>query len=402
MTTFNPLDTEQLADPYERWTEVRGSCPVAEPFPGMTYVARYADALEGFRDYHAFSNAWVPPGILGGGASEDPEQEQTVQEMDPPRHGPMRRMYLTALSPGNVAAAEGYVADVCSRLVARFATRGRADLVAELAVPVPSEVIMHMIGVPEGDHPRVRAWIEHILEMADPTRMMTMGADGALDDVRVSIDAFNAYVDDQIAQRRRAAAPPDDLITRMIRHVGDDGRRFSDLEIRTQVRFAIMAGNETTTHLIGNLLHTLASRPDLYARVRDDRSLVPVAIEESLRHDSPVQVIFRKAVTERALDGVTIPPDQMVAFGIGCANRDETVWPDAAEFSLDRPGDSRHLAFGSGPHLCVGAPLARLEARQALNAVLDAIPAMSLAPGFEYERVNFFMMRGPKRLDVVF
>lgn len=399
---FNPLDTEQLADPYARWADLRRRCPVSEAFPGMTYVGSHAEALDAFRDFHSLSNAWVPPGILGGGASEDPEQEQTVQEMDPPRHGPMRRLYLTALSPGKVAEADAYVGDVCARLVARFADRGRADLVAELAVPLPSEVIMHIIGVPEGDHPQVRAWIEHILEMADPTRMMAMGADGGLDEVQSSIQAFNAYVDNQIAQRRDAADPPDDLITRMINHLGDDGRRFTDLEIRTQIRFAIMAGNETTTHLIGNLLHTLASRPDLYRALRDDRDLVPVAIEESLRHDSPVQVIFRKAVAERALGGVHVPAEQMVAIGIGCANRDEDVWPDAEEFRLDRDERGHHLAFGSGPHLCVGAPLARLETRHAINAVLDAIPAMSLAPGYTYERVSFFMMRGPKRLDVVF
>lgn len=399
---FNPLDVEQLVDPYDLWATMRRTCPVAEPFPGMTYVARHRDALEGFRDYHALSNAWVPPGILGGGASEDPEQEQTVQEMDPPRHGPMRRMYLTALSPGRVAEAEPYVREVCARLVAQFAGRPGAELVSELAVPVPSEVIMHMIGVPESDHAQVRAWIERILEMADPTRMMSAGFDDGGGSLRDAIDAFNAYVDDQISLRRRSGSPPDDLITRMIEHVGDDGRRFSDLEIRTQIRFAIMAGNETTTHLIGNLLYTLAARPDLYARLRDDRALVPAAVEESLRHDSPVQVIFRKAVGERCLAGVTIPVDQMVALGIGSANRDDDVYPDAAEYDLDRPRDVNHLAFGSGPHLCVGAPLARLEARAALDAVLDAIPAMSLAPGYAYERVDFFMMRGPKRLDVVF
>lgn len=402
MTLFNPLDTEQLEDPYDRWTELRDRCPVSEPFPGMTYLARTLDVRDGFRDYHSFSNAWLPPGILAGGTSEDPEQEQTVQEMDPPRHGPMRRLYLSALGPGKVAEAEKYIMDVCRRLVAAFAHRGRAELVSELAVPVPSEVIMHMIGVPEADHTRVRAWIARILEMADPARMMMAGTADALEEVRASVDAFNAYVDDQIATRRSGRVDQDDLITRMIGHVDPDGHSFSDLEIRTQIRFAIMAGNETTTHLIGNLLHTLASRPDLYARVRADRSLVPVAVEESLRHDSPVQVIFRKAARPRDLGGVTIPEGQMVAFGIGCANRDEAEWPAAGEFLLDRPDAPRHLAFGWGAHLCVGAALARLEAAAALNAVLDAIPAMTLSPDFEPKRVDFFMMRGLKSLDVLF
>ena len=396
--SFNPFDTEQLKDPYPHMRALREHRPVAELMPGFYYIAKHAPAMAAFRDHRHFSNAWMPPGILGIG--DHPEQEVTVQEMDPPRHGPMRRLYLTALAPGKVADAEPHIAEVCAQLVGEIAPRGRADLISELAAPLPSRVIMHVIGVPEEDSAMVREWVDTIVTAADPTQVMMTGSIGG--DMRDQIVAFSDYCQGLIDERRRAVDPPDDLITRMIKHEDEDGLRFTDLEILTQVRFIIMAGNETTTQLIGNLLHTLAADPHLYRRLREDRDFVSVAVEESLRRDSPVQIIFRASRDGAELGGCPLDHDTRVAIGIGSANRDEEVWEAPEEFRLGRDEAAQHLAFGTGAPLCVGAPLARLETRHAINAVLDRFSRIELAPGWVYEKVDFFMMRGLKSLEVVY
>lgn len=401
MTTlqFNPLDPSMLDDPFDTWKELREKAPVTEFSPNFYYIARYQDAVDVFRNFRSFSNDWLP--VSGMFGAEDPEMEKTVQEMDPPRHGPIRRLYLTALAPAKVAAAGPHVSQLCRELVGASVAKGSADLMEDLAIPVPSKVIMHMLGIPESDQSFVRPWIDAIIEGANPTTMISTGGMG-FEQVRQHLADFNAYVDGLIAQRKNAAEPPDDLITRMLRHTDEEGHTFHDLEIRTQVRFAIMAGNETTTHLIGNLLYFLARDPALFERIRGDRALGPVFIEEMMRHHSPVQVMFRKCVVETVLEGVTIPAGAQVAIGIGSANRDERIYEHPEQVDIDRGECPAHLGFGTGAHLCVGAPLARLEAQHTLDAVLDLVPAMELAPGFTYEKVDFFFMRGPKRLDVVF
>lgn len=398
-TLFNPLDTSLLDDPFDIWAELRATAPVTEFAPNFFYIARYEDSLDVFRNFRAFSNDWLP--VSGMFGAEDPEQEKTVQEMDPPRHGPVRRLYLTALAPGKVAAAGPRIAELCHEVVGAAAAKPTADLMEDVAIPVPSKVIMHMLGIPESDQTFVRPWIDAIIEGANPTSMIGGGGMG-FDQVRQYLAEFNAYIDGLIAQRKGLEDGPDDLITRMLRHTDEEGHTFTDLEIRTQVRFAIMAGNETTTHLIGNLLYFLARDPALLERVRAERALVPVLIEEMMRHHAPVQVMFRKCVADTVVAGVTIPAGAQVAIGIGSANRDEKIYEHADVLDLDRGECPAHLGFGSGAHLCVGAPLARLEAQHTVEAVLDLVPAMELAPGFAYEKVDFFFMRGPKRLDVVF
>jgi len=188
----------------------------------------------------------------------------------------------------------------------------------------------------------------------------------------------------------------------MISHELTDGRHLTDTEVVTQVRFMLMAGNETTTNLIANLCHELIRVPERYQRVRADRELLPAAIEESLRHDSPVQLMFRTATRDIDLAECPIKQGERVIVSMGSANRDESVYDHAAEFDLDRGLVTNHMAFGLGPHLCVGAPLARLQTRILMNELFDHVAEPRLAPDFVYEKVNFFAFRGPKHLPVVF
>jgi cytochrome P450 len=386
---FNPIDPADAENPYEALYALRERCPVSEPLPGVKFAVRHDDISAVFRNWETFSNA----GGLRLGSVKPPE-EQTLNEIDPPRHGPIRRSMLTALSPASIAHAEPYVEELARDTVAQFATQGRADLVEDLAVPVPSTVIAHMLGVPEEDRAKFHAWTAAMVE----DKATSPGGERQHPEIQ---DEFDEYIQAQIDLRRQGD-PPEDIITRMMTTELSDGRYLTDLEVVTQVRFMLMAGNETTTNLIGNLCYELIRVPERYERVRADRDLVQIAIEESLRHDPPVQLMFRTATHDTEVAGCPIAEGERLIVSMGSANRDQHVFPHADEFDLDRGLVTNHLGFGLGAHLCVGAPLARLQTRHVMNALFDAVAEPRLADDFVYEKVNFFVFRGPKHLPVTF
>jgi len=348
------------------------------------FLARHEDCSAAFRDPKTFSSAL---GMRVHGQRLDPA-EQHINEIDPPRHTKLRRLMISAFSPATVAQTEPLVVDLARELVDGFAADGKADLVTELTVPLPVTVIARMLGIPPEDRHDFKRWSDD---------MMVYGTQGR--DTIPTIGEFNAYLDEQIRLRRASTAPADDLVTRLIT-AEVDGARLTDHEIRTQVRFLVLAGNETTTNLIGNCVYELVRR-GLWSQVRADRSLVPIAIEETLRYNSPVQFVPRTCAVATERSGTAIEADRRVLLGIGSANRDESVFDDSEEFSLAR-AEVPHLSFGFGPHMCIGAALARMEARVALAELLDRIPDLELAPGFEYEKAPMIMVRGPVRLDVRF
>ncbi len=213
------------------------------------------------------------------------------------------------------------------------------------------------------------------------------------------LDVEHRALDAMISTRRGAADPPDDFVTRLL-HTEVDGQALTDLEMRTQLAFLLMSGNETTRHLIGNLLETLCLDADLLEEVRADRTLVPIMVEESLRHDPPIHVLMRDCLRDTTVGDIDIPVGAKVAFGLASANRDEADYADPDAFRLDRPNPKDHLAFGGGPHVCPGAALARLEARIALEAILDRVGAIRVADGYRREPVPVFWANGPRRLSV--
>jgi cytochrome P450 len=210
---------------------------------------------------------------------------------------------------------------------------------------------------------------------------------------------FTAYVDEQIRIRRAAAEPPDDFITRLLR-TEVDGRRLTGVEARTQLMFLFISGNETTRHLISNLCFVLASRPDVIDTCRADRARVDSLVEETLRLMSPIQFLMRTCTADTQLGGAQLHAGDKIAFGVASANRDETHFADPHEFHLDRPDPRGHFGFGGGPHVCPGASLARLEARVAMEVLLDRVAAIDLDAGYTFEKVPVFWAYGPTRLPV--
>ncbi|MCU1376634.1 MAG: hypothetical protein JWO68_3920 [Actinomycetia bacterium] len=391
---YNLFDPGQVDHHQPLLAQLRSECPVAEVMPGIFYVARHEDILDVCRDPGTFRQGRFLP------LEDDhrtPEQ-LNLGETDPPEHTRVRKILASVLAPPKMRAFEPFVTGVCDDLVAGFADRGEADLIAELGAPLPAIVIGHIAGIPEDERGALRGYSDDYIAQGnapDP-------ADAQAAATRVL--AFDDRLREVIAERQRMTNRPWDLMTALIEAVDDQGRPLSDERILTHLsKDIIVGGIETTTHLVGNLFFGLLSEPGAYEAVRADRTLVPVAVEEALRQSPPVQVLFRQPDHDVQLGGTDIPAGAIVALGYASASHDETVFPEPDRFRLDR-GDAgrKHLGFGWGTHACVGAALARLELTCALEAVVERIPAMALAPGFTYERVRFFMMRGPTRVDVRF
>jgi cytochrome P450 len=394
MSAFNPFDPTHVDDQVATLSRLRRESPVTEVVPGVFYLARHADIIDVCRAPETFRQGRFLPLELDTRTAD----QLNLGETDPPQHTGVRKALAGLLSPARVRAMAPFVASVCDGLVDGFADRGEADLLAELGVPLPGAVIGPLTGIPPEWHGQLRRYSDDYMARVDPDPEVATPA-GA------RVDAFDEMVRDLIRQRRRDADRPDDLLTGLVECVGSDGAPLSEDKVLVHLtKDVVVGGTETTTHLIGNLFYNLCRTPGAYDRVQHDRSLVPAAVEETLRISGPVQILFRCPVTDVTIRGAAIPAGSSVALGYASANRDEDVFADPDTFSLDRGDELRklHFGFGFGIHLCVGAALARLEAVSALHAVLDRIPHMELAPDFEYRRVPFFMMRGPARVDVRF
>lgn len=390
-----------LFDPYEVdgqepvLRRMRAECPVSEVLPGVYYLAHHADVAAVSRASDTYR-----PGSFRPMNEEDTRtlDQLGLGETHPPEHTRLRRILASVLAPSKMREFEPFVQQVCGELVDAFADKGEADLIADLGGPLPAIVIGHIAGIPEEDRPHLRGYSDDYIAQdshPDPTEQAAATA---------RVKAFDDRMRDVIAERQAMKDRPHDIMTALIEAVDAEGLPLSDERILTHLtKDLIIGGIETTTHLIGNLFFELLSAPSAYEAVRADRDLVPVAVEEALRQRAPVQALFRQPVEDVQIGGVDVPAGAIVALGYASANHDEQVFEDPDHFRLDR-GKSvhAHLGLGVGAHTCVGASLARLEVASALAAVVERIPSMTLAPDFTYERVRFFMMQGPLRMDVRF
>jgi cytochrome P450 len=390
--SYNPFDPDQVDHDEVVLTELRRTCPVAEVMPGVFYLARHEDVVAASRDTQTFKQAPFRP------LEEDTRAPEEMQlgESNPPGHTKMRKVLQSVLSPPRIRAMEPFVHSVCEDLADQLAAKSTADIVADLGRPLPQAVIGNLTGVPEDLRPLLH-------DYSDDVVTFVQAPDGPVREAATArVEAFDARLRHVIASRRAAVDRPDDAMTAMLDYRDDEGLPLSDEKILLHLsKDLITGGIDTTTHLVGNMFFDLLSTPGAYEQVRADRTLVPVAVEESLRYRPIVNTMFRRTAADTEVDGVAIPESSLVILGYRSANWDESVFDHPEVFDLGR-GDTvrRHLGFGWGIHLCVGAPLARVEGAHILNAVLDRVQSMRLAPSFSYERVRFPMMRGPLHLEV--
>ena len=359
---FDPFDVATRRDPYAVFARPRRQHPVF-PHAGFPVVSvfRYADVQRILKDPTTWSNNFTIPGI-------DPElmPDPSMLGLDPPRHTRLRGLVNQAFTPRIVQGLETRMHAIAAELVAAAVERAEVDLVEALTYPLPVIVIAEIIGVPPEDRDRFKHWSDVAVEglgnglFVPPTRERLQ----RLNAVREEMDAYFSVLADE--RRRR---PREDLLTGLVQ-AELEGSHLTHAEMLRMLILLLVAGNETTTNLIGNAVLALLDHPDALARLRAERALLPSAVDEVMRWSSPVQMDPRRATRALELHGHSIDADQLVVCWLGSANRDEDVFPDGERFDVART-DNRHLAFGFGPHYCLGANLARLEAQVALAALLD-------------------------------
>jgi cytochrome P450 len=282
-----------------------------------------------------------------------------------------------------------HIAELVGSYLDAIAGARDVDLVADLAAPLPVTVICEMLGIPESDRDQLRAWTHAATVLIDPGDNMAEYVPA-----NEAVQAFDDYLTAVIAERR--ARPTDDLLSALVL-AEEEGDRLSRQELVSMVTLLFGAGHETTVNLIGNGMRAFLDNPDQWRRVVEDPSLVPSAVEEMLRYDSPVQLTGRNVTEDVELEGDTLRRGQQVTVVLGAANRDPDVFADPDRFDVGR-NDNRHLAFGGGIHHCLGAPLARIEAQEAVAALAARFP--SLEPAGEPVRRETINLRGLASLPV--
>jgi hypothetical protein len=364
--TFDPHDPAhaRVGVPFDHLALVRREAPVCPTPAGAWYLARFALVEAALKDVDAFR---ADLGALSGlrGIEEVPADQLFLSEIGEPRHGQIRRVFNAAFGPHRVGAVEPFVRSTCHRLVDAMLTADVADLHGGYAMPIPGLVMTRIMGLPDDTPERFSEWSE------DGTIMQRPCSPG----VGAGRHPLQNLFADELARRRSLDEMPNDVF-RLLSELVVDGRALTDAEICTQLHFMVQAGVHTTRGLLTHLAHRLLVEPDVFAQLRADPTLIDAYVEESLRHDSPVQRTSRRCTRETALGGVAFHVGDWVEMGIASANRDEDVYDDPDAFRLDRPDQRRHLAFGAGSHVCPGATLARLEGAVAVDVLVERIARM--------------------------
>jgi cytochrome P450 len=316
---------------------------------------------------------------------------------DPPRHTKLRTLISKAFTPRIAANLEPRIRQLSRELLDPLIERGEMDLAAEFAVPLPMRVISELLGVPPEEWGRYKRWSDTILKLAN-TFTADETAARTIEEYRCVTDEMRVFLPELIAQRR--AAHREDLLTRLA-EAEVDGERLTDGEILGFVQLLLVGGQETTANLINNAMLCLMEHPDQLARLEAAPGLLPSAIEEVLRYRSPLQWMPRATRRDVVVHGQMIPAGKLVLPLIGSANRDPRQFPAADRFDITRDPNP-HIAFGHGIHACLGAPLARLEARIALTDLLDRITDFRLASDEPWEPRKAIQVHGPSSLPILF
>lgn len=383
---FDPLESSQ-GIPYEGLAKLRAEMPVSRTPTDVIYLALQADVQQAAKDVEIFRANFREPGIVV------PPEEMLISEIPEPRHGRMRRIVNSAVAAHRLGRVEPVLREITSEVVDRAIAEGQHELVRSLVTPIPTSIIAHLLGAPPKDWSLWAAWSDEVVGGDYPAKNRTARGEG----LAGGHPEFARYIDNMISERRSQSDPPPDFITRLLQ-TEVDGDRLSDIELRTLIAFLLISGNETTRHLLGNLLHTLAISPELFRQLKQDPSLVHNAVEESLRLEPPVSVLMREAMLDTQVRGFDIAKGSKVAFGVASANRDENVYDDPDVFRLDRPQPKAHFAFGGGAHVCPGAALARMEGRVLLEVLVERVERIDVPEGFKKQTVPVFWANGPVAL----
>ncbi len=388
---FDPRSPEFRRNPYPYYDMLRSAVPVFHwETWNVIFLTRHDDCSELLRDNR-----------LGHGSMGEPSptqqalfamQSQWMLFKDPPDHTRLRGLVHKAFTPRMVEQLRGVTQSIADRLLDQVQAAGSMDLIADLAYPLPVTVIAAMLGIPEADRDAFHEWSDALARSLDLTEDPAVYARAT-----VAAATFTEYLR-ELADRRRVE-PRDDLLSALVA-VEEAGEHLTESELYATCALLLVAGHETTINLIGNGTLALLQHPEQLQLLRQEPTLLRTAVEELLRYDSPVQMTSRIVLAPLTIRGKTLAKGQQVSFMLGAANRDPEVFANADRLDIQRKNNP-HLAFGSGIHYCLGAPLARLEGQIAFETLLRRMPNLALATTTPVYRDNY-VLRGLETLPVAF
>lgn len=396
MTTYDPLNPAVTANPYPHYAELRAEAPVQwlESLQGFA-VSRWDDVLAVLSDGQTFSSSQFWPALLG---EYDPVPEiPPMISLDPPGHVRIRRLANTAFLPGRVRVMEEKIRRIANELIddiiARHGPEGEFDFVWEFSALFPVTVVGDVLGVDIDKRVSFKHWVDDLLSAGN----RAMYPPERLAQIAKSSKEIREYFEDLYERRRDN--PGDDLISGFIR-AEVDGERLTHSEVLNLAILLLIGGVETTTNLLGITFATLKQHPEAIASARKNPEMIQQLIEEVLRYDPPVQLIFRHTMCDTELAGVTIPKGSLVLPLLASANRDESKFENSETFDVNRPR-GEIMSFGQGPHYCLGQYLSRFESRLALEALFERFETL-IPISDEVEWMDSYFARGPKTLPVRF
>ena len=393
---FNPADPGFVDDPFPIYARGRAESPVHR-HAGLPMVSlfRYDDIVPVLSDPGLWSSRFPPPPNAAELGLGD-EREQSMLGQDPPGHDRLRSFVNRGFTPRRIRLLEPRLREIAGELLDDALAQGRVDFVEAFSYPLPVIVIAELIGVPTADRRQFREWSDKIVENLgegiggmpiDPAR-----AKERMEVSRAMDEYFSRLLDERIRE------PRDDILTQLV-SAERNGDRLTREEMLTMLSVMLIAGNETTRNLIGNIVIQLLAHPGELARLRADPALVPTAVNEVLRFDSSVQATVRRATQPIGIGSEKIAQGEAVLTWLGSANRDESAFEDPDRFDVTRD-PNHHVGFGFGVHYCMGSHLARLEARVALDELLKRTRSFERTDDEPIERTPSFILRGPERLPV--
>jgi cytochrome P450 len=384
-----------IADPYPLHARLRAASPFTALDGALVVFGRYEDCSRILRDPRGSSQR--DKSVLAPARPERSRRTSSFLSLDPPDHTRLRRLVSKAFTPRVIATLAPRITELTDDLLtcAAQAGTGELELVSQLAYPLPVRIISELLGVPPDDHATFAGWSARLAHSVQPSFGTADPAEVAEAD-RAAAE-FRDYFTELITARRASPAP--DLLTDLIR-AEDEGERLSIDELIATCVLLLVAGHETTVGLISNAMLALLRNPPQLAALTADPGLAAAAVEETLRYDSPVQLTARIATRGMSLGDTTFPDGAILLVLLAATGRDEAVFRSPDEFDIRR-GEIEHLAFAAGPHFCLGAPLARLEARIALRAVAARVAAPALDEDSLIYKPNF-NLRGPERMVIAF
>lgn len=391
LNPFDPVQTHAVETWVPRFQE---QAPVARIGDGFVLVTRYEDVRHVLKSPDLFANAggFRPNGL------RVPIEDRTLGELDPPEHGPIRRLAMGAASgPGVVDRLRGLARQISAELLGRLLAKGGGDLVGDFSVVLTNRVIAAAMSVPPERSEWLAGQAEQIMHSELPVQNRTARGEGYAG----AFPEFTAFIDELIRRRQEAPAPEADAIARIIASA-EDGAVPADTMVRMVLIQVLLGGTATTRDFIGHLFLELIRQPELHRAVRDDRRLVPTAVDEALRLRPPVLFVIRSCRQPTSLSGVEIAPGERVIAALAAANRDPSVFDEPQRFRLDRKNSAPHLTFGFGTHHCVGSAIARMESEVALDEFVTQVQPGGLrtVPGYALHHMPTPFLYGPQSVDV--